>query len=100
MKPRWWLTLARLARPEVRGLAAVVLLIVAGSVVEALRPWPMKLLIDHVLVRRPLPDAAARITTLPGGGSPVGLLGWLVGSTVVLFLAGQAITVVQGYLKV
>jgi ATP-binding cassette subfamily B protein len=98
MKP-WWLRLMHYVRLPKGGLLLIMLLMLLSVVLNVLRPWPMKLLIDHVLARRPLPDNAAWISVLPGGASPSALLGWLVGFTVVLFLASGAIGITQGYVQ-
>jgi ATP-binding cassette subfamily B protein/subfamily B ATP-binding cassette protein MsbA len=64
---------------------------------DALKPWPMKLLVDHVLQGVPMaPAVATFLAWLPGSESPEGLLGWCVAGTVILFLlawvAGLAVS--------
>jgi len=98
MKPRS-LRLIRYALPQSRGLAVVMLLMLAGVLVDVLKPWPMKLVIDSVLSRQPLPSSVSWITALPGGSSATGLLGWLTVGTLALFLAGWATKVSQSYLQ-
>ncbi len=95
----WWRRLTHYARPQSRGLIALAALMLLGVGVELLNPWPLKLLVDHVLVAKPLPDAVAWIGSLPGGSSAYVLLGWLVGATVLLFLARRGITTLQDYLQ-
>jgi ATP-binding cassette subfamily B protein/subfamily B ATP-binding cassette protein MsbA len=59
----------------------------AGIGLELLRPWPIKLLIDHVLSHRAMPHALGTIAAwLPGAGSTSGLLAWVCVSTVIVFL--------------
>jgi ATP-binding cassette, subfamily B, bacterial len=56
---------------------------------DVLRPWPMKVLVDHVLNERPMPEGlAAVVAWLPGAATPRGLLTWCVAATVALFLLG------------
>src|SRR5688572_5146561 len=98
MKP-WWLRLMHYTRLPKRGLLLLVLLMLLSVVLNVLKPWPMKLLIDHVLARQPLPHNAVWISLLPGGASPAALLGWLVGFTVLLFLASGTVAITQGYLQ-
>jgi ATP-binding cassette subfamily B protein/subfamily B ATP-binding cassette protein MsbA len=97
---RWWVRLARYARPQAAGLLAVLILGLAGVAADALKPWPMKLVVDTVLAGGALPGAAAWLGGLPGAGSPVGLLGWLTAGTVLLFLARWGARAWEAYLKV
>ena len=97
---RWWIKLMHHARPPARSLASIALLLVAGRVLDALKPWPIKLLVDHVL--RPIPTSAAKyrwLDALPGAGSPTVLIGWLAASAVVLYLAAQLVRIAQSYLQ-
>jgi ATP-binding cassette subfamily B protein len=98
MKP-WWLRLMHYVRLPKGGLLLIVLLMLVSVVLNAVRPWPMKLLVDHVLAGRPLPKNAAWISGLPGGVSPSSLLAWLVGFTIALFLASATVGIVQGYVQ-
>jgi ATP-binding cassette, subfamily B, bacterial len=69
---------------------------VAGIAIDLLRPWPMKLLIDHVLGGQPLsPGFGALIAALPGGQSTTGLLAWASVATVVIFLGGSTLATVS-----
>src|ERR1051325_5876269 len=47
--------LARYARPQRRRFLLLVFLTLAASSLVALQPWPLKLLVDHVLGTKPLP---------------------------------------------
>jgi len=96
---RWWLRFARYAIPHSRGLIVVVLLMFVGVGLNVLRPWPLKLIIDNVLKDQPLPDRVNWIAVLPGGASPMGLLGWLAGATVLIFLTSRAISILRGYIQ-
>jgi ATP-binding cassette subfamily B protein/subfamily B ATP-binding cassette protein MsbA len=59
---------------------------------DALRPWPMKLLVDHALGGKPMNEGVARwAAALPGAATPEDLVGWCVAATVVLFLLGWAL---------
>jgi ABC-type multidrug transport system fused ATPase/permease subunit len=61
-----------------------------------LHPWPLKLLIDHVLSGKPLPDWARTITTiLPSAQSPLGLALYVAIVGVVLFCVDAALDVVN-----
>jgi ABC-type multidrug transport system fused ATPase/permease subunit len=95
----WWLQLGRYARPHGRGLLLIILLMLLSVAFDTLRPWPMKLLVDYALSKQPLPNTIIRIISLFSGASPPSLVGWLAASTVVLFLAGQAIRITHGYVQ-
>ena len=59
----------------------------------------MKLIIDYVLTDKPLPESAAWILTLPGASSRLGLLAWLVSSTVLLYICQRGLGILQGYIQ-
>ncbi len=44
-----------MVRSERRGLSILLALVVAGAVITALLPWPLKLIVDHVVGDKPLP---------------------------------------------
>jgi ATP-binding cassette subfamily B protein/subfamily B ATP-binding cassette protein MsbA len=76
------------------GLAAVAAVMLAKILLDLLKPWPLKVLVDHVLQGRPMPPAlAAAVGLLPGGSAPASLLTWCVAATVALFLATWALGV-------
>jgi len=95
----WWLQLMGYGKPHLGGLSIVVLLMLLGIVIDTLKPWPMKLIVDQVLQGRPFPSLAAWLTKLPGATSKISLLGWLTGGTVLLFLAGQLVLITSSYLQ-
>ena len=65
----WWLRLLRYALPQWKGVSASLLLTVLGVLVDVLKPWPLKLIVDSVLGRQPLPPIAGWLYGLPGGES-------------------------------
>jgi ABC-type multidrug transport system fused ATPase/permease subunit len=95
----WWLSLAVYASAEKQSLVALSLLMVIGIALTTLTPWPMKLIVDYALVGKPLPQGLGWAAALPGAGSPEGLLGWLAGTTVLLYLAARAVNLVQSYVE-
>lgn len=97
----WWLKLLPYARPHLGGLVRVALLMGCGVALEALKPWPMKLMIDHVLTGQSPSGIAAWITAmLPGAaGSPTVLLGWCAFGTVLLFIVSRVINTCQDYVQ-
>ena len=95
----WSRRLLRYARPEWRRLLLVLLLAIVVSSIEALKPWPLKLLVDGVLSGRPAPAEIAWLAQLPGAATARGLTAWLTGLTVVLFLLASAFRMLQAFVQ-
>jgi ATP-binding cassette subfamily B protein/subfamily B ATP-binding cassette protein MsbA len=61
---------------------------------DLLRPWPLKILFDHVLDQRSPPQLVARLLAmLPESRQAQAV--WCVGATVVLFILGWSITAIS-----
>jgi ATP-binding cassette subfamily B protein len=82
---RWTLGFLRPYRRQAVAIVALSLLEVA---LAALAPWPLKVIVDHVLGGLPLPEVLARITPAQVAGSAVALL-------VAVVIAGLLIQVVN-----
>jgi ATP-binding cassette, subfamily B, bacterial len=83
------------------GVLAVLATTALMTAINVLRPWPLQILVDHVLGGRPLPAALASLAALlPGAESRDGLLLWCVASTVVLFLLGWAVGLAGSYASI
>ena len=93
-----WRPLAAYGRPEWRGLIGLLALAVAGVALEALLPWPLKLIIDQVLGGAPMPASLTWIAALPGGREPSGRLLWLSLSMLLFFLAVRAVSLLKSVL--
>ena len=82
------------------------LLVVFGTMLlkvglDVLKPWPMKVLVDHALGDRPAAGAiAAIVALLPGAATREGLVTWSVLGTIVLFLLGWALGVATKYANI
>jgi ATP-binding cassette subfamily B protein/subfamily B ATP-binding cassette protein MsbA len=87
------------ARPEAPRLLLVSVLMLIGVFLDLLKPWPLKLIVDHVLVQAPLPAWAAGLAALPGAGAPTSQLVWLAAATVGLFVAAQLLAAMQNYVQ-
>jgi ABC-type multidrug transport system fused ATPase/permease subunit len=98
MRP-WWRKLAHYAKPNIGTGLFILLLMFIGILMQALLPWPLKLIVDYVLPKRPLPEPVAWIAALPGGHSPETLLALLASAAVLLFLVGRGAYVFQSYLQ-
>jgi ATP-binding cassette subfamily B protein len=94
-----WLTRYPLRRWP--ALLAVVATMVAKIGVDLLKPWPLKVLVDHGLSAQPLtPALTAMLAALPGDGSRDSIIGWSVASTIVLFFFGWALSVAVAYTNI
>src|SRR5262245_26279804 len=82
----WWLKLLRYALPQAKRLALILFLMLVGIGIGLLAPWPLKLIVDHVLSSKPLPPAVSWLTGLPAGGTPRVLLLWISPATGGLFV--------------
>ncbi len=72
------------------------LLALMGVVVELARPWPVKIVVDHVLAGRPLPSWLATLAgQLPGAATPRGLLVWSVGVAVVVAVGSGVLSLLS-----
>ncbi len=96
---RWWARLLPYALPYRVELSLIIILMLAGVGLTLLLPWPLKLIVDYVLTGEPLPATLGWISLLPGSAVPAALLAWLVGSTILLFVATQLVQVGQAYLR-
>src|SRR5688572_29021182 len=76
------------------GLLIVLATMFLKTGLDVLKPWPMKILIDHVLQGKTMPDTLSHwVALLPGASTREGLLTWSVAGTVVIFLLGWALSV-------
>ena len=84
-----------------QGLAWVLLIMMFRSVLEIVKPLPMKILIDNVLTGIPLSDTAATIVGFfPGAATSDGLLLWTVAATIVLFFMGWLLDLTKSYAQI
>jgi ATP-binding cassette subfamily B protein/subfamily B ATP-binding cassette protein MsbA len=91
----WSRRFAPHVRAHAGSLGGLMALGCVAVALEALLPWPLKLIIDHVLAGAPLPESMAFLGMLPGADRPEGLLAWLALAVVLTFVAAQAIKVIQ-----
>ncbi len=82
------------------------MLVVLGAMIlkiglDLLKPWPMKVLVDHVFKQNePAPIIARLIQHLPGDHSRYALVGWCVAATIILFVIGWTITAISAMANV
>src|SRR6516165_9998670 len=90
MKLKTQMRLARYVRPHWRALAVVLIVMLAHIGLGVLEPWPIKMLIDHVLDEQELPALLTAVFAwLPGPAGNQGLLFWVCASTILLYLAAK-----------
>jgi ATP-binding cassette subfamily B protein/subfamily B ATP-binding cassette protein MsbA len=94
-----WLTAHALRRWP--GLLAVLATMLARTGLDVLKPWPMKVLVDHALGAVPVPAALALwLGALPGAQSREGLVAWSIAATVILFVLSWAVGVATAYANI
>lgn len=98
MRP-WWIRLGRYARPELPRLSVVVAMMLGVVAIQVLKPWPLKLAVDHVLLAPKETPGVQWLAALPGASSATGLLAWLAAGTVLLFLAASGMGLVRAYVQ-
>jgi ATP-binding cassette subfamily B protein/subfamily B ATP-binding cassette protein MsbA len=78
-----------------KGWGLIIVATLFNSAVSLLQPWPMQVVMDHVLGGQPLPAWLAWCADLvPGAAGPRGLLAWSVLAGVLIFAAHGAADVV------
>ena len=95
----WYRRFLPYVRPESRGLATLLALTVLGVALEALLPWPLKLVVDNVLGGQPMPDAARWLEALPYANSAGGMLAWLAFGVLVVYFAAQGLRLVKALVE-
>ena len=78
--------------PHRKRVALLTLLLLAEIALGALQPWPLKIVIDYVLLRHPVPEPFARWMAAIHGGDPVTLLVTLVVAGVLLQITNQFVS--------
>lgn len=94
MKPalRYFARVLGYLRPHRRMAGASIALTVIGALAGLLAPWPLKILIDHVLEQHPLPPAlAATLGGLAGDRTLLLVLSVLAGLVVAMLINGVSV---------
>lgn len=91
----------RYVRPHWRSLSITFITMFAAIGLEVLRPWPMKVLVDVILGKQPLPEMLSNILmVLPWSADVTGLLLWVCISTVLIFLVGTLMSIAGNFVTV
>src|SRR5689334_13377756 len=78
------------ARPYAGQWLLVALAGVCSSMVMMAQPWPMQVLVDHVLNSNPMPAWLAQLTQiLPSASTRGGLIAWIAIATLVFYTLGN-----------
>lgn len=95
---RWWIRLLSFALPHWPTILGIVVLMTLGAVVNALKPWPLKLLIDRVTGGE---DSIFRTWqhSLPGTGTPIGIAAWLAGAMLLIFVMSWCVSTIHAYIQ-
>jgi ATP-binding cassette, subfamily B, bacterial len=95
---KWWLELIQYARPYKKGIILILVLMLTGTIMELLIPWPVKLIVDYVITGEELPGYASWLLSFPGTGSAFSLIILLASSSILLFILNQSASVLKGYI--
>jgi ATP-binding cassette subfamily B protein/subfamily B ATP-binding cassette protein MsbA len=75
--------------------ASIITVSLVGTALSVLQPWPLKVLVDHVLGDLPMPPSMAAVVDLaPGGDTAHGLLAYVVVAGLVIFAISSAVDVI------
>ncbi|RYD68798.1 MAG: ABC transporter ATP-binding protein, partial [Verrucomicrobiaceae bacterium] len=81
-------------------LVILLVVMVIGIAISVLQPWPMKVIVDHILHGKPLaPEISRLLEMLPFTETRQGVLSWAVGGTVLLFLLTWLLNVISTYVS-
>jgi ATP-binding cassette subfamily B protein len=94
---RW---IASYMRPYRWRLALLTLVSVVEVAVGALTPWPLKVVVDNVLSRRPMPAGLLHLSTLANHLSPATLLGVVLLGGLVLQILDQWVSMLHTQIQV
>src|SRR5512132_3681422 len=87
----------RLVRAYRLPLAAALLAMVIESAASLWEPWPLKLIFDEVIGKKPLSPAVARWS--PFGTAPLDLLNTAVAALIAIAVIGALASYVEKYLS-
>src|SRR4030095_11107331 len=84
-----------------KGLLSILVIMLFGVGLNALKPWPMKILIDNVLYQKPMsPTIARAIALLPGTNERENVVGWIVIATVIIFFFSWTLKLANSYASI
>jgi len=96
---RWWLRLLALSLPHWPSVVAIVGLMLATAGFNALKPWPLKLLVDRATAGHHSSSSDQWLAALPGADSSVGVVAWLSATTLGIFVATWIAQTLHAYVQ-
>lgn len=94
-----YLRLARYVTPYWKQLLVLLMATVLGTGIWLMQPWPMKVLVDHVLGGKPMGEQLHVLAGwLPGAGGAAGMIVWIVVASLLVFGLSSLLDSVQTYL--
>ena len=97
MRPRK-IHLTQLIRPHWKALTIAFLAVIGESLTDLLEPWPLKVVFDHVIESKPLPDWLATIVRSTFGTGPMATLHFAAIAIIAIALLGAVCAYTQKYL--
>ena len=96
---RWWSRLLAYGPAEASSLVAIAALIAVVVAADALKPWPLKLLVDNVLPGKPLPPGIAGAFDFAGVHSTLALVAVVAIAMAGLEIVSQLGGAMQRYIQ-
>ncbi len=94
----WWRRLSPYAGAHAPAMGAVLGLMAGSVLLDLLKPWPLKVIVDNAVKGQPLPPNLREWAQWLNAGSPQALLGWCAAATVLVFALAWLLKVSQAYL--
>jgi subfamily B ATP-binding cassette protein MsbA len=92
------INLYRLLRPHWKGLVVALLAVLGITVADVLQPWPLKIVLDHVLSGRRMPEWLASVLNFGFSGDRNAILNFAVISVAVITIIDSISSYVETYI--
>jgi ATP-binding cassette, subfamily B, bacterial len=96
--PRKGFTLVELLRPHWKALSLAFLAVLGETATDLLEPWPLKVVFDHLLKSKPLPEWLSPLTSFLGTQDHISILNFAALSMVLIAVLGAASSYAEKYL--
>src|SRR6185369_17627846 len=91
------LRITSLLRPHWKAMAVAFLAVAAGSAMDLLEPWPIKIVLDYLLQSRPMPGWMVMAVGWIGGGR-LAVLNFALAAVASIAVAAAASSYLRDYL--